>query len=222
MLYITDSKMNSRALEQHHVLTSMLEPAFGIPTDVTFEIMGFTNMNNYNDSKSKEIKLGEVSGHKVILALLSPVFKRGFFGPAADKKDVIAVRETTLEAFKIMNDYIYNKCIDWSKLSVLELYDIVNLAEKYDIPGLMKDVKTQMEKFPLTIKEVVDVYKTASQFSQFPDVSDPLLLKCTNFLQENLRSTRELLEFAAKHSGSGQEEMALKMIVPFVIEHKEM
>ena len=194
--------MNSRALEQHHVLTSMLEPAFGIPTDVKFEIMGFTNMNDNDDSQDKQIKLGDVSGHKVILALLNPVFKSGFFGPAADKKDVIPVRETTLKGFKIMMDYIYNKCIDWSKLTVLELYDIVNLAEKYDIPGLMKDVKTQMGNVPLTMDGVLEVYETALHFSQFPDVSNTLLLKCTNFLQANLRTTGELLAFAAKHSGS--------------------
>ena len=63
--------------------------------------MGFTNKNGYNVSQDKEIKLGEVSGHKVNLALLSPVLKRGFFVPAADKKDVIPVRETTLECFNI-------------------------------------------------------------------------------------------------------------------------
>ena len=125
--------------------------------NLTFEKMGFTNMNGYNVSQDKAIKLGDVSGHKVILALLSTVFKRGFFGTAAGKKEVIPVRETTLEGFKIMIDYIYNKCIDWSKFTVLELYYIVNLAEKYDIPGLMKDAKRQMGNFPLTMDEVLEV-----------------------------------------------------------------
>ena len=204
--------MGSPNSEKHHMLSLMLEPSFGIPTDVTFKIMGFKHPE-FENSQENEVLLGEVTGHRVILALLSPVFRRGFFGPATDSEDTVPVRQTTLEAFKLMIEYVYNKDIDWSRLPVLELYDVVNLAEKYDIPGLMEQVKTQMEKITLTMEDVVDVYDTAAQFTQFPTVSDPLILKCVNFLQENLGTSKELLAFAVKQSGSGQEVNVLKMLV---------
>ena len=95
---------------------------------------------------------------------------------------------------------------------MLEVYDVVNLAEKYDIPGLMEEVMAQMEKMTLTMDNVVEVYDTASQFTHFPTVSDPLLMNCVNFLKESLGTSRELLEFAVKHSGSGQEVTALKIM----------
>ena len=155
------------------ILTPLLEPSFGIPTDVTFEIMGFTNIMLEN-SKEKEAKLGELKGHKLILGLFSPVFKGQFFGPAKETKDTIPVRETTLEAFKKMFDFIYSKEIDWSVLSVLELYDLVNLAKKYDIPALMEQLKKQIDIFHITMENVMEVADMAHQFKQFPDISSAL------------------------------------------------
>ena len=139
---------------KHPMHTSLLDSSFGIPTDVTFIIMGYKNLqlDNYQE---KEVKLGEVKGHKLILGLFSTVFKSEFFGPAKDTKDTIPVRETSLEAFKKMFDFIYSKETDWSTLTVLELYDIVNLAEKYDIPGLMEKLKHQMNNFALSMENVM-------------------------------------------------------------------
>ena len=115
--------------ENHPMLPCLLDPSFGIPTDVTFQIMGLEDLDNQS-GQEKEVMLGEVHGHKIILGLFSPVFKRGFFGPAKESKDVIPVRQTTLEAFKLLVDYIYSKDINLKSLTLLELYDVVNLAEK--------------------------------------------------------------------------------------------
>jgi len=196
---------------KYSILTSLLDPCFGIPTDVTFEIMGYTHLQ-LDHSGEKEVKLGEVKGHKLIIGLFSPVFKSEFFGPAKDTKDTIPVRETTLEAFEKMLEFIYSKETDWSSLTVLEFYDVVNLAEKYDIPELMGHIKSQMDNIPLSMENVMEVADSAYDFNQFPDVSYSLLLRCAKFIKSKLRTPARLLEFAVDQSGSGQEATVLKLM----------
>jgi len=198
--------------------TSLLNPSFGIPTDVTFVIMGFQHLQ-LDNSEETEIKLGEVKGHKLILGLFSTVFKSEFFGPVKDTKDTIPVRETTIEAFENMFDFIYSKETDWTNLTVLELYDIVNLAEKYDIPGLMEELKNHMDNIPLTMGNVMDVADTAYQFNQFPDFSSSLLLQCAKFINNTLKTPASLLKFASDQSGLGQEATVLKLIALINHEH---
>ena len=48
----------------HPMLPCLLDPSFGIPTDVTFQIMGLEDLDNQN-GQEKEVMLGEVHGHKI-------------------------------------------------------------------------------------------------------------------------------------------------------------
>ena len=156
------------------MMSSLVDPLFGIPTDVTFQILDCAqNMKSISEETDVSV-LGEVKGHKLILGMFSSVFRGEFFGPAKETKDIIPVRLTTLEAFEKMFDYMYQKDIDWESLSVLELYDLLNLAEKYDMPGLMKEIKENIKSFPLKMEDVVETADTAVQFTQFPAVSDLL------------------------------------------------
>jgi len=190
------------------MLTSLREPSFGIPTDVTFHIMG----RETTHSEQKEVLLGSVVGHKVILGMASPVFKGELFGPAKEKEDVIPVRETTLKAFNIMFDYIYNKNIAWSEVDLLELYNVVNLAEKYLMPGLLEEIRVQVQGFPLTMNNLLDVAHTALQFSQFPSISSEFIYTCARFLKLSFKTDSELLNFATNLSGSGQESTGLHLL----------
>jgi hypothetical protein len=82
-----DQTMSSTTLGQ--MLSSLSEPSFGIPTDVTFQIMHFCSSEVVDGKENDEIVLGEVKGHKLVLGLLSSVFKQEFFGPAKETKDII-------------------------------------------------------------------------------------------------------------------------------------
>ena len=137
--------MSSNKLGQ--MLSSLTDPSFGIPPDVTFQIMNYNHNQESSGEREEESVEGDIKGHKVILGMFSPVFKQEFFGPAKEIKDIIPVRQTTFYAFTKMFDYIYQKNVDWEDLSVLELYDVVNLAEKYDISGLMDELKFRWRIF---------------------------------------------------------------------------
>jgi len=194
------------------ILSVLLEDTFGIPTDVTFKIMRSKNFEQQGVEQNDEILVGEVKVHKIILGLFSPVFKGEFYGPVKERKDVIAVRQTSLESFEIMVDYMYSKTINWGKLSVEEMYDVVNLAEKYHIPKLTEEVKTQMENVVLTVDNILHIAETAEQFTQFPSVSSNLLLVCAKFLKSTFHTDGELLKFATDQAGQGQEATVLRLL----------
>ena len=198
MCSITKGKLTQLSLLQ--------DPSYGIPADVTFQII---------DEVVAEDRavLGEVKGHKVILGAFSPVFKSMFFGPLKETRDVIPIEQTTLEAFEKLIEYIYQKDIDWSNMTVLEMYDIVNLAEMYQMPDMMNEIKTQMEVVAITDETLMDTAHTAAQFSQFSDVSSTLLHTCARFLQKTKKSPGERLEFAMNQSGGGQEATTLQLLV---------
>eukprot|EP00092_Neocalanus_flemingeri_P043921 GFUD01048561.1.p1 GENE.GFUD01048561.1~~GFUD01048561.1.p1 ORF type:complete len:298 (-),score=78.68 GFUD01048561.1:240-1133(-) len=188
-------------------LSFLQDPSYGVPSDVTFQIIK-------NGEEHKDEMLGEVTGHKVVLAAYSTVFRDQFFGPLRETKDVIPVEQTTLEAFKKLVDYIYSKDIVWDGVTVKEMYEVVDLAEKYRMPRLMEEMKTQIVKVPITVDSLMEVAHIATEFTaMFPDVSSALLLTCAKFLQKTLKTQDQQLQFAVSQSGGGQEAAALKLLV---------
>ena len=86
-----------------------------IPFDVTFKI----------DVDDKEIM-----AHKFILASVSPVFKKMFYGVMKESNDIIPVKQTPADAFSLLIDYFYQVEISCKEMTILELFELVNLAER--------------------------------------------------------------------------------------------
>jgi len=189
-------------------LSVLQDPSSGITGDVTFLISGY---REGVFDKDKAIP-SEVKGHKAILSAFSPVFKSMFYGPLKETRDVIPIEQTTFEAFEIFMDYIYQKDINWSTMTVLKMFDIVNLAERYQMPDLMKEIKTQIEVVAITDESLMDIADIAVQFSQFSDISSTLLQTCARFLQKTKKTPAERLNFAMNQSGGGQEATALQLL----------
>ena len=61
--------------------------------------------------------IGHVSAHNPLLAGVSPVFRKLFFGPMNNTDDVVDIKETNIEVFKPMINFIYSlpefSCISW-------------------------------------------------------------------------------------------------------------
>eukprot|EP00092_Neocalanus_flemingeri_P076197 GFUD01094473.1.p1 GENE.GFUD01094473.1~~GFUD01094473.1.p1 ORF type:complete len:394 (+),score=98.25 GFUD01094473.1:89-1270(+) len=181
-------------------ISQSLDPSFGLPTDVTFQIVTSGN---------------EVKAHKYVLALASPVFKKQFFGDAKDTKDVIPVPETTEESFKTMIDFTYGKEIDWKKMTIEELFNVANMAKKYLIDTLMKEVQKVFEEVPITEENVVTVAATAEEFRQFEDISNTLVLHCAKFLKSVVNTQDQFVKYAAKHANTEMTQTALRLISRF-------
>jgi len=186
--------------------TPLLDPSFGIPTDVNFQILG------YHEGEDRETIQGIIKAHKIVLGLASPVFKREFFGLAKESNDTIPVKITTLKAFQRLIDFIYGKKIEWKNISVLEIFDVVNLAEKYQIPELLEELTFQLKNYPLTMENVLDIAETVEQFIQFETIVSKLLEHCAIFLKSELNTERLQFQFALKQSGTGKEKIVLHLL----------
>jgi len=215
-------------MPEYAILFQDQETGGGIPFDVTFKIVE-ANDNTVTEEeepdkgikrakrstrvkKVKEVK-GEIKAHTFILAASSPVFKAMFFGPMKEGLDVIEVKETSFEAFKKLIEYIYHVDIECKDISIVELYDIVNLAERYDMSKLKEELMIQMKNISISMDNVVEVATIANEYSQFEEVSDAVMMLCVNFLQKTINDPAdERLEFALTQFARGNGKIALKLL----------
>eukprot|EP00092_Neocalanus_flemingeri_P018750 GFUD01020307.1.p1 GENE.GFUD01020307.1~~GFUD01020307.1.p1 ORF type:complete len:289 (-),score=86.45 GFUD01020307.1:25-765(-) len=149
----------------------------------------------------------------MVLSVASPVFQAEFFGPAKEKSEVILVQDTTKEAFKMMMDHIYLKDVNLD-VSFPTMYQVVNLAEKYQMRSLMQKVVEHLTKLPLNSEEVVmEITSLAEMFPSFDEVSGSLLHCCASFLMENVfQDIRDISSFTAKYCEDGRSSEALKLL----------
>jgi len=177
----------------------LLDPSV-LPTDVTFVI-------KQGDTEA------EVTAHKFIIAMGSPVFAAQFYGKFKETKDRIDVKDTTKEAFATMIDFIYGKTVDWNNATVEKVFAIANMAEKYQVDDLMVKVKKVAAEFPVVDNDdAVTIAATASEFSQFEGLRDMFLIRCNSFLRLTLLRYRDIVNLADKYAGTDKSETVLKMI----------
>jgi len=173
-----------------------------IPYDITFKFVG--------DEKNQIEK--EIKAHKLFLASQSSVFTKMFYGAVKETKDFIQVDQTTTEAFEKLLDYFYSVDIDCKDMSVSELFDIVNLAEKYNVPKLMDELMKQLAIIPLTMENMMEVATTATQFSQFEGASSALLLHCAQYFNEKVTQPSDRVEFMVAQNAEGNGVVALNLL----------
>jgi len=125
--------------------------------------------------------------HRYLLATCSSVFCRQFFGLLAEKRKTIPIKETTGEAFNFLLQYIYGFSLDY-KISADQLFEILNLAERYDIEVLKEHVTVELARLSVTEEDVIEVAKVALVFHHFETASNSVLLTCSRFLKRNRES----------------------------------
>ena len=123
-----------------------LSPSSRIPTDIKFVFP-------FEENKRDE----EVRAHKVILAVVSDVFEKEFFGPMKEANSEIEIKDANPEEFKVMVDFIYNKQTDLSIYDLDFLSKLYYLAEKYNISALRCEIITTISQRQICDKNVLDV-----------------------------------------------------------------
>ena len=102
------------------------------------------------------------------------------------------IKETTIEAFNTMINYIYmppeSQKFSLKDISCpLALCRVLNLAERYQILTLVKEIKLILQSLPITAENMMFTATTAKNFAVFEKVSKMLLEKCSKFLIDKLK-----------------------------------
>ena len=175
-----------------------LDPS-DIPYDITFVI---------EDCGSK------VKAHKLIMAMCSPVCMKQFYGELKEIDGDIVIKDATKDAFITMIDYFYGKKVDWEKKAVEELFEIANMAEKYQVNTLKVKIEGAVQKYlHLDEENFVSVAAVAKNYSQFENLAKTDFMKCQEFLSSILAVYDDYyIEYADKYACSELAVVAFKLL----------
>ena len=174
----------------------------GIPKDVKFKIV--------EPDWTEESKTGvvhEVEAHRIVLAMASTVFHTMFFGSGDTFEDVrkgeIIIKETTKEAFETMVNVVYNTVSMEESLkdkSVDEVFAVLNLVTRYEIPELQSSVGEYLVTFPVTEETVLDVAQDSMEYLEtFTEEVKELQTHCARYLRPKFQDVSSLIQFQIKN-----------------------
>ncbi|XP_053693236.1 uncharacterized protein LOC128741440 [Sabethes cyaneus] len=120
-----------------------------------------------------------LAGHKLILAMASPVFEAMFYGGLAEKNDPIPILDLDPSAFKSLLEYIYTDKISIN--SVDKACELCYGAKKYMLPHVVEQCITFLWS-DLCPKNVCRAYEFAKLFEEPRLMEKCLQIMCTKTL----------------------------------------
>jgi len=141
----------------------ILSAASGIPTDVKFL---------FKKEQTCE-GMEEVKAHRLILAAVSDVFKKEFYGGFIDDGG-IEILDATKESFEAMIEFIYNKQTDVSIYDLDIMCSLFYLGDKYNINALKEEILKAIRGKNFPYEKVVEIGPLADQFSVHTELADTL------------------------------------------------
>ena len=175
------------------ILSTFLTSSSPIPGDVKFKVVD-----------KEDGLVTTLDAHKIILALHSDHFKNVFYGPEfkfkEEEEGIMVIKETTRAAFEDIIGFYYEKNIEFEKKTLKELYEILNLAERYQVKELKGRVGDFIKNFPLYIDNVVEVTATIEDFPHFKSISRALCSRCAAIIQMKLTNVQSMLNFVERNA----------------------
>ncbi|XP_034489463.1 uncharacterized protein LOC117793286 [Drosophila innubila] len=104
-----------------------------------------------------------ICGHKLLLAMASPVFERMFFGNLPDKTDPIIIPDVQPKAFEAMLEYIYTDRITIGSFD--KACELCYVAKKYMLPHVVTRC-THFLWADLSTKNACRAYEFAKLFDE--------------------------------------------------------
>ncbi|XP_034825300.1 uncharacterized protein [Maniola hyperantus] len=123
-----------------------------------------------------------LAGHKLILAMASPVFEAMFYGGMAERNEPIPIVDVQIDAFKALLEYIYTGNINISSFD--KACELCYGAKKYMLPHLVKEC-TKYLWSDLYPRNACRAYEFARLFEE-----NVLMEKCLQIISMN---TKEVL-----------------------------
>jgi len=144
--------------------TSVSSSASDIPTDVKFL---------FKEEEDGNVTTKEIKVHKFILALVSDVFRMGFYGGFPDNGS-IEIEDVKKEAFEAMINYIYNKEVDLGTYDLSMLCTLYCLGDKYNINILVEESLDAIRRKDIVTTNILIVGHLADHYSIYEKLVDTL------------------------------------------------
>ena len=130
----------------------------------------------------------EVGGHKLVLAVASPVFESQFYGPmAAENTDVVTVKEVDSKAFRLLLECVYNSGpVESWDLTPDDYWNLFNAAHLYIVPVLMKHCEVKLSEHAETLKNDANKLIEFINKAQTLSISEKLSKIGLDLLKEDL------------------------------------
>ena len=174
------------------LLPSLLSTSTTIPTNITFKVV----------DKEDQV-VANLEAHKMIVALHSDHFRNAIYGSGVnfkeDREGIMVIKETTKDAFEDFLGFLYEKKIDFKSKNLGELFEILNLAERYQVREL-KDMTVEVFKnIPIAMDNVVEMAATAEEFSHFDAMSKVVCSRCVAFIEGHFTNAQSVIEFIQRN-----------------------
>ena len=175
-----------------------------IPPDIFFralpKIRRIDNIEMDSDEECDQATM--IGAHKLLLAAVSPVFRANFFGPMKMEGELMVVRETTVEAFATLINFIYwplgKEIFSLKHITNLEeLCDIVEISERYQVPDLVQIAKEAIQTFEITEKNVIFSATVAEKYKVFEGIEEILNNKNMEVLERTMKSAGDVCDYGA-------------------------
>ncbi|GAB0091111.1 uncharacterized protein DMENIID0001_059190 [Sergentomyia squamirostris] len=147
-----------------------------------------------------------VAGHKLILAMASPVFEAMFYGGLAEKNDPIQICDVQPEAFKALLEYIYTDNIKIN--TVDKACELCYAAKKYMLPFVVEQC-TRFLWADLQPNNVCRAYEFARLFEEQQLMLTCMEMICTRTLDVINDPSFEEVEMSTIHTILDQEYLSV-------------
>jgi len=148
-----------------------LAPGYRFPADVRFR---FTDDDG---------KIQEFPAHKHLLACVSEVFSRQFFGPMKSDEDYVDIPNTSTTAAGLFVNYIYDNSFSLSGVGIEDLYQLLKLAHMFLMTDLAQEVRHNIDNLLVSKENVVELITISERFSEmFEEVSNSVSDRSYQFL----------------------------------------
>uniref|UniRef100_A0A1B0DD34 Uncharacterized protein n=1 Tax=Phlebotomus papatasi TaxID=29031 RepID=A0A1B0DD34_PHLPP len=147
-----------------------------------------------------------IPGHKLILAMASPVFEAMFFGGLAEKSDPIPICDVQPEAFKALLEYIY---MDSIKINTVDkACELCYAAKKYMLPYVVEQC-TRFLWADLKPSNVCRAYEFARLFEEHRLMMTCMEMICTRTMEVIKDTSFEEVEISTIHTILDQEFLSV-------------
>ena len=131
-----------------------------------------------------------IRAHKLILSILSPVFKKQFFGAlsvSSEKCEIVEVLEFSCSDFSSFLQLIYgDKKVVSMCSEMMNLFQFLRISDKYQTEGVTEMVKKRIERIEVGEQNLIEILEVCSMFEHllgFETICSKLFSKCCVFVR---------------------------------------